>query len=98
MTSWATLRDGAVVVRPSASPNRPGNTMTTITEADLEAAALAWFSALGWGVLRGPDIASHAPRSERGEGPVLIDAILKISHERIALWVPNRERIAVGNG
>ena len=31
--------------------------MTTITEADVEQAALDWLSGLGWGVAHGPDIA-----------------------------------------
>ena len=31
--------------------------MTTITEADVERAALDWLSGLGWGVAHGPDIA-----------------------------------------
>ena len=39
--------------------------MTTITEADVEQAALGWLSALGWQVAHGPDIAttfqSHVP-------------------------------------
>ena len=39
--------------------------MTTITEADVEQAALDWLSALGWQTAYGPDIAttfqSHVP-------------------------------------
>ena len=31
--------------------------MTTINEADVEAAALAWLAALGWQVAHGPDMA-----------------------------------------
>ena len=31
--------------------------MTTITEADVEEATLAWLTDLGWGVEQGPDIA-----------------------------------------
>ena len=31
--------------------------MTTITEADVEEATLAWLSDLGWMVAHGPDIA-----------------------------------------
>ena len=33
--------------------------MTTITEADVEEAALAWLADLGWGVEHGPDIAPN---------------------------------------
>ena len=31
--------------------------MTTLTEADVEAAALSWLAGLGWQVARGPEIA-----------------------------------------
>ena len=34
--------------------------MTTINEADVEAAALAWLAALGWQVAHGPYIAPDA--------------------------------------
>ena len=40
--------------------------MTTLTEADVEAAALDWLSALGWQVAHGPDIAPDTPNAERG--------------------------------
>ena len=33
--------------------------MTTITEADVEEAALAWLADRGWGVAHGPDIAPN---------------------------------------
>ena len=36
--------------------------MTTITEADVEQAALDWLSAVGWGTAHGLDIAPDAPR------------------------------------
>ena len=36
--------------------------MTTITEAEVEHAALDWLSALGWAVAHGPDIARIRPR------------------------------------
>ena len=35
--------------------------MTTITEADVEAAALDWLASVGWAVAHGPDIAPDAP-------------------------------------
>ena len=37
--------------------SRLGESMTTITEADVEEAALAWLADLGWMVAHGPDIA-----------------------------------------
>ena len=47
--------------------------MTTITEADVEQAALAWLSGLGWGVAHGPDIAPDAPGAERTDyGQVIL--------------------------
>ena len=39
--------------------------MTSITEADVEQAALDWLSALGWEVAYGPDIAPGMPNAER---------------------------------
>ena len=39
--------------------------MTTITEADVEQAALDWLRELGWQVAHGPDIAPDAPDAER---------------------------------
>ena len=41
--------------------------MTTITEADVEQAALDWLSALGWQVTHGPDIAPGTPSAERSD-------------------------------
>ena len=41
--------------------------MTTITEADVEQAALDWLAALGWGVAHGPDIAPGTPNAERDD-------------------------------
>ena len=39
--------------------------MTTITEADVERAAIEWLSALGWQVAHGPDIAPDMLGPER---------------------------------
>ena len=36
--------------------------MSTLTEADNEAAALEWLAALGWQTAHGADIAPGAPR------------------------------------
>ena len=41
--------------------------MTTITEADVERAALDWLSSLGWQLAHGPDIAPDTPNSERDD-------------------------------
>ena len=41
--------------------------MTTITEADVEAAALDWLSGLGWRTAHGPDIAPDTPNAERDD-------------------------------
>ena len=39
--------------------------MTTITESDIEEAALDWFAELGYTVLHGPEIAPGASDAER---------------------------------
>ena len=41
--------------------------MTTLTEADVEQAALDWLSAVGWQVAHGPDIAPETPNAERDD-------------------------------
>ena len=41
--------------------------MTTITEAVVEEAALAWLADLGWSVAHGPDIAPDTPNAERDD-------------------------------
>ena len=41
--------------------------MTTLTEADVEAAALKWLSGLDWAVAHGPDIAPDTPGAERDD-------------------------------
>ena len=47
--------------------------MTTLTEAVVEQAALAWLSGLGWQVAHGPDIAPDAPGAERTDyGQVIL--------------------------
>ena len=52
--------------------------MTTITEADVEQAALEWLSALGWGVAHGPDIAPGTPDAERDDyGQVALEYRLR---------------------
>ena len=41
--------------------------MTTITEADVEQAALDWLAALGWQTAHGLAIAPDAPAAERDD-------------------------------
>ena len=41
--------------------------MTTLTEAEVEQAALAWLGGLGWRVAHGPDIAPDTPNAERDD-------------------------------
>ena len=52
--------------------------MTSITEADVEQAALGWLSALGWQVAHGLDIAPDTPSAERDEyGNVVLERRLR---------------------
>ena len=52
--------------------------MTTLTEADIESAALEWLAGLGWGVAHGPDIAPDTPNAERADhGQVVLDRRLR---------------------
>ena len=52
--------------------------MTTLTEADVEQAALEWLSGLGWQVLHGPDIAPDMAAAERDDyGQVVLDSRLR---------------------
>ena len=51
---------------------------TTLTEADVEQAALDWISALGWQVTHGPDIAPDTPGAERADfGQVVLERRLR---------------------
>ncbi len=43
----------------------PISTMTTLSEADVEQAALDWLQATGWSVRHGPEIAPETPNAER---------------------------------
>ena len=54
--------------------------MTTINEAVVEEAALAWLFDLGWGVAHGPEIAPDTPNAERDEyGQVVLERRLRDS-------------------
>ena len=52
--------------------------MTTLTEADVEQAALEWLSGLGWGAAHGSDIAPDTPDAERADyGQVVLERRLR---------------------
>ena len=52
--------------------------MTTISEADVEEAALAWLTGVGWQVKHGRDIAPDAPGAERSDyGQVVLEQRLR---------------------
>ena len=52
--------------------------MTTLTEADVEQAALDWLATLGWQVAHGPDIAPDTPAAERNDyGQVVLESRLR---------------------
>ncbi len=52
--------------------------MTTITEAVVEEAALAWLADLGWSIAHGPDIAPDTPNAERVDyGEVALEQRLR---------------------
>ena len=59
------------MARPSGTcslgANKCGQSMTTITEADVEQAAVDWLSALGWQMAHGPNIAPDTPNAERDD-------------------------------
>ena len=52
--------------------------MTTITEAEVEQAALSWLEGVGWQVAHGPDIAPDTPSAERADyGQVMLERRLR---------------------
>ena len=52
--------------------------MATITEAEVEQAALNWLAGFGWAVTHGPDIAPGMPNAERGDyGQVVLERLLR---------------------
>ena len=52
--------------------------MTTLTEAEVEQAALEWLSSLGWQTAHGPDIAPDTPDAERDDyGQVVLERRLR---------------------
>ena len=63
--------------------------MTTLTEADVEQAALDWLGALGWQVAHGPDIAPDAPGAERNDyGQVVLESRLRDALSRLNPSLP----------
>ena len=63
--------------------------MTTITEADVEQAALDWLSGLGWQVAHGPDIAPDTPGAERSDyGQVVLERRLRDALARLNPALP----------
>ena len=64
--------------------------MTTLTEADVEAAALEWLAALGWEAAHGPDIAPDTPGAERdGYGQVVLERRLRDALARLNPSLPD---------
>ena len=58
--------------------------MTTITESEVEAAALAWLAGLGYALAHGPDIGPEGPAPERGSyGEVLLTGRLRKALARL---------------
>ena len=63
--------------------------MTTITEADVEQAALDWLRDVGWGVAHGPDIAPGTPNAERDDfGQVVLEQRLRDALARLNPELP----------
>ncbi len=64
--------------------------MTTLTEADVEQAALDWLAGLGWSVARGPDIGPDAMQPERaGYGAVVLEGRLRDVLARLNPLLPD---------
>ena len=58
--------------------------MATLTEADVEEAALEWLGALGWQTAHGPDIGPGAPGEERADyGAVVLERRLRDALARL---------------
>ena len=58
--------------------------MTTLTEADVEDAALEWFAALGWQIAHGPDIGPGGSSEERADhGAVVLERRLRDALARL---------------
>ncbi len=63
--------------------------MTTLTEADVERAALFWLEDLGWSVAHGRDIAPDTPGAERDDyGQAVLERRLRDALARLNLDLP----------
>ena len=63
--------------------------MTTLTETDVEQAALSWLHDLGWQVAHGPDIAPDTPGAERNDyGQVVLESRLRDALSRLNPSLP----------
>ncbi|MDE2937673.1 MAG: type I restriction endonuclease subunit R [Chloroflexota bacterium] len=63
--------------------------MTTLTETDVEQAALEWLAALGWQTAHGPDIAPGTPSAERADyGHVVLERRLRDALARLNPELP----------
>ena len=67
--------------------------MTTLTESDVEQAALAWLEGLSWNVAHGPDLAPDTLGAERADyGQVVLEQRLR---DALALLNPDLPASAV---
>jgi type I restriction enzyme R subunit len=63
--------------------------MTTLTEADVESAALDWLATIGWQTAHGPDIAPDTPGAERADyGQVVLERRLRDARARLNPSLP----------
>ena len=63
--------------------------MTSLTESDVEAAALEWLAGLGWGIAHGSEIAPGAPGAERADyGAVVLERRLRDALARLNPELP----------
>ena len=64
--------------------------MTTLTEADVEAAAMEWLAALGWQVAHGPDVAPDTPGAVRDDyGQAVLERRLRNALARLNPHLPD---------
>ncbi len=64
--------------------------MSNLTESDVEAAALEWLAAVGWGVVHGPEIAPDMPSAERLDyGEVVLARRLRDALARLNPTLPH---------
>ena len=65
--------------------------MTTLTEADVEDAALEWLRDLGWQTAHGPDIGPDQPGEERADyGAVVLEQRLRTRSRGSTRTCPSR--------